>query len=302
MAQLQNLKKTFVQKLRRLLGVHKIVEAAEEHLKLADTIRSISIENFKRDWLERDPKYKDPRHLIHHEYSVYSQNGEDGIIAEIFKRIGTTNQFFVEFGVHGVKNNTTYLLASGWNGVWLEGTLGGTGSARRKVLDALADGQLSVKQKFLTAENIASTFQECDVPDDFDFLSIDVDGNDFWLWQALSNFKPRLVQIEYNATFSASTDWVMKYNPNHIWNETSYYGASLKALERLGSRLGYNLVGCDFSGNNAFFVREDCLGNELFCTPFTAEHHYEPPRHFMAKHRGHPPGFGPSVSSSWTRT
>ena len=72
--------------------------------------------------LKNSPKYADSRHLIHFEGQVYSQNGEDGIISEIFNRIGTTTQYFVEIGTStGLENNTALLLLEGWNGLWIEG-------------------------------------------------------------------------------------------------------------------------------------------------------------------------------------
>ncbi len=93
--------------------------------------------------------------------------------------------------------------------------------------------------------------------------------------------------IEYNSIFRPDTDFVVKYNANRMWDKTSHFGASLLALEKLGTQKGYSLVGCVFTGNNAFFVREDLLG-DLFETPYTAENHYEPNRDFLLYTAGHP--------------
>jgi hypothetical protein len=88
----------------------------------------------------------------------------------------------------------------------------------------------------------------------------------------------------------------MAYNPEWSWRGDSYYGASLKALEKLGVDKGYRLVGCSLSGVNAFFVRDDLCGDH-FHAPYTAEEHYEPPRYFLCRTlAGHPPGFGPYVT------
>jgi hypothetical protein len=110
---------------------------------------------------------------------------------------------------------------------------------------------------------------------------------DYWVWRALQRYSPRVVVIEYNATFPPPTDWVMAYDPAYRWNGVATSGASLQALERLGQAKGYALVGCALGGVNAFFVRRDLLAGH-FAEPFTAEHHFEPPRYFLAyRHAGH---------------
>ena len=93
-----------------------------------------------------------------------------------------------------------------------------------------------------------------------DLLSIDIDGNDFWIWKAINCVKPRLVVIEYNSFFGPTLSCTIPYNHKFIWNyekKRSYYGASLKALEKLGKQKKYILVGVDKNGVNAFFVRND---------------------------------------------
>jgi hypothetical protein len=84
------------------------------------------------------------------------------------------------------------------------------------------------------------------------------------------------------------------YNPNAIWDGSNFSGASLKALENVGLEKGYRLVGCNFSGVTAFFVREDCMAAQ-FAEPYTSENHYEPPRFFVRMPNGHRPNFGPVV-------
>ena len=110
-----------------------------------------------------------------------------------------------------------------------------------------------------------------------DLLSIDVDRNTYYIWRALRERRPRVVVVEYNATFPPSDEWVVAYDPAKGWNSSSYFGASLKSYELLGRELGYTLVGCGLAGTNAFFVRSD-LVTDRFEPPFTAEHHYEPPQ------------------------
>ena len=131
------------------------------------------------------------------------------------------------------------------------------------------------------------------MPAEFDLLSIDIDGNDYWVWQAVTHYKPRVVVIEYNALYGPSAPWIMEYNAAHCWDGTScYHGASLKSLETLGAGKGYRLVGCDITGMNAFFVREDLVKN-LFEEPFTSENHYETPKYYgLSRKSGNQRRFG----------
>lgn len=117
-------------------------------------------------------------------------------------------------------------------------------------------------------------------------LSIDVDGNDFYIWEEIKVVNPRVVIIEYNAKFPPDLEWKQAYNPTHIWRGSDWHGASLKALENLGRKKGYSLVGTNIRGCNAFFVRND-LVKELFLNPATSEMLYNPLRvglQFVANH------------------
>ena len=232
-------------------------------------------------------KYKDPKKLNHYERQVFSQNGEDGIINEIFRRIGVKSRHFVEFGVgNGLENNTAFLLGQGWRGSWIEGDASLAREIQSKLGGYLKKGGLNFLNSFITAENIESLFKQMDVPVEFDLLSLDIDRNTYHVWKALKAFKPRVVVVEYNAIFPSSVKWIAKYDAARVWNMTSYWGASLKAYEELGEELGYALVGCDFSGTNAFFVKrsEDL---EMFSKPFTAENHHEPPRYWSGRREAH---------------
>ena len=88
---------------------------------------------------------------------------------------------------------------------------------------------------------------------------------------------------------------VVPYSPTQKWDGSNYGGASLEALVRLGRTKGYRIVGCSFSGVNAFFVRDDLCGDH-FVEPATAEEHYEPTRYFYAAQSGHPPRLGPYIT------
>jgi hypothetical protein len=249
-----------------------------------------------RRWViaERRREQRYPRALTRHEARVHSQNGEDGIIEEIFTRLGAGGRTFVEFGASdGAENCTRNLVEHhGWSGVWFEGDAPTAERARRVV------GHLPVRivERYLDRENIGEEFASAGVDPVPDLMVIDVDGNDYWLWEEVGRrFRPRVVVVEYNATFPPGIRWVMPYDPKHRWDHSYYYGASLDALAELGSRLDYRLVGCDSNGVNAFFVRND-LGVGAFAPSGidTTEHYVAPKQHALTF--GHPKRLRPTPS------
>lgn len=235
----------------------------------------------------RNPRYADPKRLTPHAFQVTSQNGEDGILHEIFRRVGTTDRIFAEIGVGtGNENNTAFLLSQGWTGYWIDGA--------DHMLRTLADrpdiepSQLVPAVDFVTRESIAPLFAKLGVPKTFDLLSIDVDQNTYYVWEGLEEYRPRVVVVEYNGALPPDVDWKVRYDPKRTWDGTQNFGASLLAFDKLANARGYRLVGCDFTGLNAFFVREDLVGDR-FAAPYTPENHHEPPRYhltFRRMHRG----------------
>lgn len=239
-------------------------------------------------WIcELEKRHEDPKFLEKYGYKVYSQNDEDGIINEIFNRIGTKNKTFIEFGVSdGLESNCHSLLLQGWSGLWIEGREVAYQQILRRFAPVINHGNLSVLNEYVTRDSINETINSYVKGEELDILSIDVDGNDYHIWNAVKDVKPRVIIIEYNGKFPPEIDWVMPYNKDHFWDYTDRQGASLKAFEKLGKEKGYQLVGTDISGINAFFVREDLVG-DLFAFPATAENLYNPQR-FNLKHKsGH---------------
>jgi hypothetical protein len=241
----------------------------------------------------------EPLRLIRFGRKAYSQNDEDGIVLEIFQRIGERDRRFVEFGVQGGEEcNTVLLLMGGWSGLWLDGSSRHVQSARRIHAAAIEDGRLTITETMVTAENIDGLIADwAGGAGEIDLLSIDIDGADYWVWRALEAVRPRVVVIEYNAAYPPPVEFIVPYDPAFAWDGSNYHGASLASLERLGAEKGYALVGCCLSGANAFFVREDELagadGKPRFQAPYTAANHYEPPRYELsALPHGHPPRFG----------
>jgi hypothetical protein len=234
------------------------------------------------------PRFQDPLRLLACGYKVFSQNQEDGMIAEVFRRIGTTSKRFIEFGIEdGLECNSTFLLMQGWSGTWIEGCEKNAAKAQR----TFEQYPVEVLNQSITVANADATIAKLAGAAELDLLSIDTDTIDYWIWQAIKTVKPRLVVVEYNATWPPFIRKTVANDPTMEWDGTNFSGASLGALEALGRQKGYCLVGCSLAGVNAFFVRED-LVSDKFCPPFTAENHYEPPRYDLAGPFGHRPGMG----------
>jgi len=230
---------------------------------------------------------RDPRELCLCTTQCFSQGPEDGIIAEIFRRIGASDRFFVEIGAGDGRENTTRLLLTlGWSGIWIEGSAKKCAAIREDFAVPLASGQLRLIEAMVTADNAQALLAEAQAPVRFDLLSIDLDMNTYHIWEGLGPYGARAACIEYNASIPPSHDFVVPYDPQARWDGSNYYGAGLKAFERLGSERGYRLVGCDLFGVNAFFVAstEDMSG---FVEPFTAEKHYQPPNYLAPLRHGH---------------
>jgi len=233
-------------------------------------------------------RYTDPLSLACHHAQVYSQNGEDGMVAEIFGRIGTKTETFVEIGIEtGQQNNTRLLLESGWRGVWVDGNVAALATAREVFADFVAAGKLMIVDAIVTVDNVDAVLEASGVTEQIDFLSLDIDQNTSHVWRALRR-RTRVAVVEYNASLPASVALEVAYDPHQSWDGSNWYGASLKALELIGAAKGMSLVGCDLLGVNAFFVtHEEAVGR--FREPFTAAAHWEPPRFHMVGHAGHPP-------------
>ncbi|OGR53030.1 MAG: hypothetical protein A2049_04725 [Elusimicrobia bacterium GWA2_62_23] len=237
-------------------------------------------------------KYSDRKRLSKAGFKVYSQAEEDGFIHEIFRRIGCGSRTFMEIGVsNGRESNTAYLLRQGWKGVWIEGSPEYAKEASAWFSGKVKSGDLVVACEYVTRENADSLVSKLLGTKVVDILSIDIDGNDFHILEALKTISPRAIVLEYNPVFLPPIEWVMPYNPGHIWDGSDHYGASLKSYELMLREKGYSLVGCTTNGNNAFFVRTELTG-ELFCSDTSAENHYEPQRFWLGKAFGQGYVFG----------
>ena len=220
---------------------------------------------------------------------VFSQNNEDAIISQIFQRIGSTNRQFLEIGIGtGIECNTRALLEQGWSGTWIEGSEENCKKAHAHFEKYVAQGRLTIAQRFLTRENINETLKELSVPEYVDFLSLDIDMNTSHVWRAMQ-FKTRCACIEYNASYAPGLRFETEYRADSVWAKDNYFGASLETLNDIAVTKDLALVGCDMNGVNAFFVDASETGDS-FLEPFTTERHYEYPWYGTGLSKGHKPG------------
>lgn len=225
-------------------------------------VKGISDNSFFRRWMLQLRDARRAQALLRlstfndFERRIYSQNGEDGVISELFARIPTT-RYFVEIGVEdGLESNAALLARHyGWKGLFIEGDP----ASFARLASNYSKLPVRCVEAIVTRENIASILKDQGVPRSFDLLSIDIDGNDYYVWEALAEYAPSVVVIEYNASFGATESKTIAYDPKHSWQKDSYYGASLTALTKLGNHLGYALVGTNKRGINAFFVRRNFM-------------------------------------------
>ena len=196
-----------------------------------------------------------------HEMKCHSQNGEDGILLYVFSKIGTGSRSFVEFGIGDGRecNSANLSLNFGWAGLLMESDHRNVAAAAEYYQERLGPkfSDLRILERLVTAENINETLRENGIEGAIDLLSIDIDGNDYWVWKAITAIKPRVVVIEYNASFGSERSLTIKYDPDFSRGSSwdgYYHGGSITALTKLGKEKGYVMVGCDSSGTNAFFV------------------------------------------------
>jgi len=272
--------------------VHARLMALETRIAELAALTSRAILQQRNLWLARvaeaDGRLTDPLSLLRHHAQMFSQNGEDGIIAEIFRRIGTRDRVFVEIGIEtGMQCNTRLLLEAGWRGVWVEGDPAKAEAAAVSFRHFRESGALTIVAGILSPANVEAVFDRAGVPPVFDFLSLDIDRHTQHIWRAMQR-RCRVACIEYNASIPPSLSLEVPYDPARSWDGSNRYGAGLKTLELIGAAREMALVGCDASGTNAFFVAAaEAAGR--FRAPFTAETHWEAPKYKLPEHAGHPP-------------
>jgi len=208
-----------------------------------------------------------PASLAEVEFRVHSQFGDDGILQWLVARLPSLPKRFVEFGVEDyTEANTRFLMVNnGWRGLVMDGSADNMARLRRRPWFWRHD--LQARACFVTRENVDREIASWAAGDDVGLLHIDVDGNDYWLWDATVSIAPGIVVMEYNAVFGAERAITIPYQAGFrrlaAHHSGQYFGASLAALTHLANAKGYALVGSNSAGNNAYFVRRELLNEDV---------------------------------------
>jgi hypothetical protein len=202
-----------------------------------------------------------PQDIHSAEFKVFSQWGEDGIIQWILSRVPNITPTFIEFGIENYReSNTRFLLMhNNWKGLVID-------ASNSCIADLMSRNlywkyNLTAINSFIDKDNVNDLFASNAFTGEIGILSIDIDGNDYWVWEAIECVSPQIVICEYNSVFGSKEAVVIPYE--HCFSRKQahytclYFGASLKALELLAKRKGYVLIGSNSAGSNAFFVREE---------------------------------------------
>ena len=198
--------------------------------------------------------------LTESEFQVFSQFGEDGIIEKIIQTIDPIDTRFVEFGVEDyTESNTRFLLQHrNWKGLIIDGSRRNIRRIRKSEL--YWKYYLRARQEFVTAENINGILEQEGFTGQIGLLSIDVDGNDYWIWKSIEVIIPSIVVVEYNSLWGSqlqlTTPYSSTFNRTKAHFSNQYFGASAEALTALGRSKGYKLVHGNREGTNLFFVHE----------------------------------------------
>jgi hypothetical protein len=230
--------------------------------------------------LYKNKKFSDPKNLINYGFKVFSQQDEDGIIEEIFNRIGVVKKKFIEVGIEtGVECNTTYLLYKGWSGLWIEGNANFKNSIENNFSNYL-QSNLIVEFEKVNPQNINKIIsRNHEEFEEIDLLSIDIGTHTYHTLKQINCINSRVIVLEYNAKYGPSIEWISEYNSNSLWDGSDYYGASLTAFEKI-LHSNYKLVCCNITGANAFFVRNDLI-NDKFINDFSPEYHFNDENYWL---------------------
>lgn len=214
---------------------------------------------------------KSSKNIQDYEFKVFSQNGEDGIIQFLIQNTEIKNKIFVEFGVETYKEaNTKFLLLNnGWSGLIIDGDK----DAMEKIASSDLHWKYDLKSigNFITKDNINEIIKSAGIEGEIGLLSVDIDGNDYWVFENIDCINPQILIMEYNSMFGDTHKISVPYDENFVRSQKHYsnlyYGASIAALCDIANKKGYDLVGSNSFGNNLFFIRHDCNKLKIKLTP-----------------------------------
>lgn len=209
------------------------------------------------------------------EFKIFSQWGDDGIINFLIHYLDIEEKTFIEFGVEDYTEcNTRFLLVNdNWKGLIIDGSEKHMSSVKND--DIYWRNDLTVITNFVTAENINDIIVNNNFDGKLGILHIDIDGNDYWIWDKITTVNPIIVIMEYNSVYGFDKPFTTPYKSDFVRTKAHYsnlfYGSSLLSLCDLAEKKGYAFIGCNSNGNNAYFIRKDKIKN---LKTFTAEEGY----------------------------
>ncbi len=217
--------------------------------------------------LARLQQHDPARPLWQHEFKVFSQWGEDGILQFLVNHLEIRHHTFIEFGVEDFSESNCRLLLMKdyWQGFVIDGS--DRHMARLKSSYFYWQHHLSCKASFITRENVASLLDESGFDKELGILSVDIDGVDYHVLEALDQWRPAILIVEYNDAFGHGRPVTVPYDPGFVRLQkhpsNQYWGANLPAFCHLAGRRGYALAGTNGAASNAFFVRRDLLNKQV---------------------------------------
>lgn len=251
--------------------------------------QSVARKSTMEDWVSKISS-QSLSNLAEASFDNFTYHGEDGILLYLLSQIKNVPKNFVDIGAGDcIKSNCANLAVHyGWEGLFIEQNdkqlAIGQRFYKRKVLDGVALKFLPVT---VTRENVNSLINNAGVSGEVGLLSVDIDGNDYWIWEAITIIQPRIVLVEAKVEFGNNSVAVPYSHTNHYSVDKMYNGASVEAFRRLGRAKGYKLVGANKQGYNLFFVKENealptATSEQVLNNPETIDSFY--PASFFSTH------------------
>jgi hypothetical protein len=226
----------------------------------------------KMMWKSQQHQQLPPSGFDDVQFRVYSQNGEDGILLYIFSLIGSTNKRFVEMCAGNCQqcNTANLVINHGWQGLMLDGDAEKV-ALGKEFYKRHPDTRIwppAISQAWITRDNVNEIIRSHGIEGEVDLLSLDMDGNDYWILESLEVIQPRVIIAEYQSVWGPDKAVTQRYQEDFIWDISKRTGlpscgASLLALVKLARRKGYRLVGCERKCFNALFIRNG-IGEDIF--------------------------------------
>lgn len=255
--------KRYIASALRLARLPGEIDHLKREIDTYKVLAGVAASRFPAEWI--------PRKISEAEFRVFSQYGDDGIIQYLIRCVDPKERIFIEYGVESyVEANTRFLLLKdNWRGLVMDGSNENVANILRQPLVRRHD--LVAQQAWVTKDNINQLFESAGFSGKIGLLSIDIDGNDYWVWQAITSVDPAIVIVEYNSVFGSYHPWTTPYHPGFLRSKyhssNLCYGASITSLCGLAQEKGYAFVGCNSAGNNAYFVKKSQLGVLQELTP-----------------------------------